>query len=57
MGHWQQIGRDNAEERERRAKLPAWRRAFVDHVWKAALAVSWLAVAVGALLMVRKLLG
>ena len=26
MGHWEQIGRDNAVGRERRAKSPRWRR-------------------------------
>jgi hypothetical protein len=31
MGHWEQIGRDNAAERERLASLPAWRRGL--HRW------------------------
>lgn len=28
MGHWEQIGRDNAAERERRASWPSWRRGL-----------------------------
>jgi len=41
MGHWQQIGRDNAEERKRRAALPWWRRAIRTHA-EAALVAAWI---------------
>lgn len=42
MGHWEQIGRDNAEERARRADLPLWRRVMAEQ-WRAAiLAAAWI---------------
>ena len=46
MGHWQQIGRDNAEERERRAALPWWRSALRRHAEAALVAAAWVAGAV-----------
>lgn len=42
MGHWQQIGRDNAEERKRRAALPWWRRAIRTHAEAALVAAAWI---------------
>lgn len=52
MGHWQQIGRDNAAERERRAKLPRWRRTLVSEFGTAILASAWVAIGV---LLLRKI--
>ncbi|MGY6246179.1 hypothetical protein ACXIUS_01360 [Bosea thiooxidans] len=49
MGHWEQIGRDNAEERARRAALPAWRRALGRHASAALLACAWILVIYGSL--------
>lgn len=46
MGHWEQIGRDNAEERARRAALPAWRRALRRYAEAALIAAAWVATAV-----------
>lgn len=42
MGHWEQIGQDNAEERERRAKLPPWRGLIADHSRGALVAAAWI---------------
>lgn len=42
MGHWEQIGRDNAEERARRAQWPRWRRALYQHSNAALAAAGWL---------------
>ena len=44
MGHWEQIGRDNAELRARRAALPWWRRAMLRHAEAALVAAAWIAV-------------
>ena len=55
MGHWEQIGRDNVAERERRAKLPAWRRAVAGHASAAVLAVLWIAVAVALVMLFWRL--
>lgn len=52
MGHWQQIGRDNAAERERRAKLPRWRRILVAELGTAILASAWVAI---GLFLLRKI--
>ncbi len=46
MGHWEQIGRDNAEERARRAALPWWRRALRRHAEAALVAAAWVAAGV-----------
>ena len=46
MGHWEQIGRDNREERARRASLPAWRRALRRHAEAALVAASWVVAGV-----------
>ena len=45
MGHWQQIGRDTAEERARRIALPWWRRAIRTHADAALVAAAWVAAA------------
>lgn len=50
MGHWEQIGRDNTEERARRAALPWWRKAARQHAEAALLAAAW--VAAGAIVWV-----
>lgn len=52
MGHWEQIGRDNREERARRAALPAWRRALRRRTELVLVAVAWLAGAIGALVFI-----
>lgn len=52
MGHWEQIGVGNLEERERRAKWPRWRRelyrlgedVFVAACWVGFVVVLLLAV-------------
>ena len=54
MGHWDQIGRDNAAERERQAALPAWRRALAGHAREALAAASWVALGVVVWLLVRR---
>lgn len=41
MGHWEQLSRDNAEERARRAALPAWQRALSAHGRAAIVAAAW----------------
>lgn len=46
MGHWQQIGRDNAELRARRAALPWWRRAIRTHAEAALVAAAWVVAGV-----------
>lgn len=56
MGHWQQIGRDNAEERRRRAALPWWRRSITRQARAAALAAVWIAVFFSALAVLRRIL-
>lgn len=43
MGHWEQIGQENAEERARRAALPWWRKAARRHAEAALVAVAWVA--------------
>ncbi len=53
MGHWEQIGRDNAEERARRAALPRWRRRMAFHSTAAILAVAWIAAIAGLLKLLR----
>lgn len=53
MGHWEQTGRDNAEERARLAALPGWRRAIIRHRSEAFAAAAW----VGLLALVLKALG
>jgi len=46
MGHWEQIGRDNAAERARREQRPRWRRALcgtapiIAAVWIVSLAIG-----------------
>ena len=48
MGHWEQTGRDNAAERERRAAWPRWRRELHSHSDAAFAAIGWVAlVAIG----------
>lgn len=55
MGHWEQIGRDNAEERARRAAWPRWRRALLKHSEAALIAVAWVfAGAVVVLLLLNR---
>jgi hypothetical protein len=49
MGHWEQTGRDNAEERARRAALPRWRRVVASHGLAAFLALLWIVMAVSLL--------
>ncbi|MBD3847129.1 hypothetical protein IED13_15575 [Bosea sp. SSUT16] len=49
MGHWQQIGRDNAEERARRTALPRWRRLLGRHAQAALVAAAW--IIAGALVL------
>ena len=41
MGHWEQIGRDNADERARRAAWPRWRRELDSHGNAAFAAAGW----------------
>lgn len=41
MGHWEQIRRDNAAERERRAKWPRWRQVLYRHGNAAFAAAGW----------------
>lgn len=55
MGHWEQLGRDNAAERERRAKLPHWRRAAFDHASSALLAGLWIGIAAVAVMLFWRL--
>ncbi len=43
MGHWEQIGRDNAKVRTRRAALSKWRRLLSVQSRAALVAASWLA--------------
>lgn len=50
MGHWEQLGQDNAAERERRAKLPSWRRLYMAVPPIAALSSGAIRVAVALLL-------
>ena len=47
MGHWEQTGRDNAEERARRAALPRWRRSATFYGVVAFLVVMWIAAILG----------
>jgi hypothetical protein len=42
MGHWEQIGRDNATERERRAQWPRWCREMHRHGGAALAAAAWI---------------
>ena len=42
MGHWEQIGRDNAEARARRAALPLWRRVAADYGRAALVVAAWI---------------
>ncbi len=42
MGHWEQIGRDNAEARARRAALPLWRRVAADHGRAVLVVAAWI---------------
>lgn len=49
MGHWDQIGRDNAEERARRATLSRWRRLLAEHATAALIAAAWV-TAIGIVL-------
>jgi len=51
MGHWEQIGRDNAEERARRAAWPWWRRALLKHSEAALIAAAWVAAGAVAVLL------
>ena len=53
MGHWEQIGRDNAEERAKRARQPAWRRLAADHARAALVAASWIALGVAVWMALR----
>jgi hypothetical protein len=41
MGHWEQTGRDNAAERERRAAWPRWRRELIGQMGNACAAAMW----------------
>lgn len=43
MGHWEQTGRDNAAERERRAAWPRWRRELYRYGNTAIIAAAWIA--------------
>lgn len=45
MGHWEQVGRDNAEERARRLALPAWRHALRRHAEATLVAAAWIVTA------------
>jgi len=54
MGHWEQIGRDNAEERERVAALPRWRRLLAAQGRAALGAASWVAVVALAFALIRR---
>lgn len=45
MGHWEQIGTENRKERERRAKLPRWRRELGRHADGLPIIAGWLALA------------
>ena len=47
MGHWEQTGRDNAEERARRAALPRWRRGVTFYGVVAFLSMMWIAAILG----------
>ncbi len=49
MGHWEQIGRDNAEERARRAAWPWWRRMLARQGRAALLAAAWIIAALALL--------
>jgi len=49
MGHWEQIGRDNAEGRARRAALPRWRRALGNQGRAALVAAAWIVMAASLL--------
>lgn len=53
MGHWEQIGRDNAEERARRAALPWWRRALRLHAEAALVAAAWVAAGAIVFMVIR----
>lgn len=53
MGHWEQIGRDNAEERARRAALPAWRHALRRHAEAALVAAAWIAAGAIVVMVLR----
>lgn len=53
MGHWEQTGRDNAEERARLASLPRWRRVAAEHGRAALLASAWIAAGALVLRMLR----
>jgi hypothetical protein len=52
VGHWEQIGRDNAVQRERRAAWPRWRHELYRHANTAIIAMVWIAsVAIGLRLL------
>ena len=53
MGHWEQIGRDNADERARRAASPAWRQALRKHAEAALVAAAWIAAGVIVVMVLR----
>jgi hypothetical protein len=57
MGHWEQIGRDNAEERARRAALPPWRKLLADHGQAALVAATWIGAALLIFSALRRLEG
>lgn len=48
MGHWEQVGRDNAAARERRASWSRWRQEVYRYGNTAIIAAAWIAsVAIG----------
>lgn len=53
VGHWEQIGRDNADERARRAALPKWRQALRRHAEAALIAGAWVITGVIGLIVYR----
>ncbi len=42
MGYWEQIGHWNADERERRARLPRWRRQLAKTGAIVLMAAGWI---------------
>lgn len=49
MGHWEQIGVGNLEERERRAKWPRWRRELYTFGNEVFVAAGWVGLVVALL--------